>query len=1411
VLCGTALVQVGELAHLSVAGIKTILIVPTGRAENSDEVSLHVNVAERYGFGNRVRGTIQLVTDADDATATHVELLFRDQHLTRADMWQLMGCLTRTVIYRGQTVNPLGTGSAEVIHIYHKGQEVDSAYVSHPQTKPIFRSGSARFTLLIEVSKEMLENWSNGELMHERLVNGFLDELFGRWQHFKVKHQISIVLFGRTVKDPKDPLRSESAEDSSSDFYHVLISETSSDSWREIARKLRRAFHRDSFPQSLSLAAESNMLEAINLAAMDFSDERTDTHLGSTGTSIIAVTAGAGLFETKHAILKNTTELLIGNSVGVDIVALSPKPTHPVPLFKYSNQGVDEYALPHWVDISFWKGPNDLSTSSWEADDFYRPSNRIALPLLQQVMGRDAPSDAMENHDDQIFQKEAPVIVLQNPIRHMASNQVVSSSLDTVKDEKFAPITPRHLKTPGRIRQSSISTRSRSSSNVSSPSQLIKDPLIRAMREKVPLRPLLSTNRKISVGPRGLAVSRGAASTVLSTDHVQHEKEASTISQPVSIEPSGIAKQIRATLARKPSSMSLASHKLSDPDHSTTSRPIDIVVNQETSSTESLDAASEFRKGMAKTTLEATMEDGSSPATTLKAATLLGSDRDSVSEALDMLSPWVVLLNPCNPRRDNMRVASQYRKWQHIFPREISSGAFKWSSMCLPGALPLTAEYCPSSAELDSHYEKAFRRHIVSDDGARNLLERLIDARLIHGFQIVSITNSGSDRTFQSQDRPILLVLGRVYHELQRLSDVEIQVVEYEPRTPVGGLGFEVEREQAVYRPVIRLPSGLVCKPTIVPRSSLPSDDWALLDGHVLGSSQLTLTSATSKIRLVLIPADLPRHEYGASNTTRELSEDERRIEGIQRLTQIWQRQRHFSDEDRQHQVSLARMDNKALGDRDPNPLAIEYHTRDPSAVVNAYGPILSSHIEEGEVLTPLFAESERHHSSNFDVTKLVKQMQEEPPYGVEMRDRRWLAVNHVKCFRGDEMTTWLLGVFKDLKDREEAVAVGNELMKREIFAHVRQKHDFRDGHYFYQITSAFRTTDYPDTRSVFSKAAWRSIPSTPGIESITSPFIRPVSVDPGAQAKLTPQLGTGDRKDLLLSQVLQYNVDPNHKSEHAQIIDLHYDRIHNPDNCYHIQLEWLGASTKFVQVAVTRWASLVEGYGLKLAQLPLEEASKCHLNHPFDQPQHIRLAVRPPERGLATPLLEPQSIGSRTIESHNAYYKAILRQNDFVLDLEAASAFSTKLPLRYSWGPLRYVHTQFIHRSSLVLAQIYVPHEDSENQSIDESDNNAVSILVLPNLTATRKSGIANTTTNTPAGISNTPSESAEEIIRRLREFCADEKALRAVYQEASERRRRPLQSSPSMNTVLATDLDIPPMSLPPHLTHRTGLRYIG
>lgn len=143
-------------------------------------------------------------------------------------------------------------------------------------------------------------------------------------------------------------------------------------------------------------------------------------------------------------------------------------------------------------------------------------------------------------------------------------------------------------------------------------------------------------------------------------------------------------------------------------------------------------------------------------------------------------------------------------------------------------------------------------------------------------------------------------------------------------------------------------------------------------------------------------------------------------------------------------------------------------------------------------------------------------------------------------------MTNWLLRVFKDLQTREDAVALGNQLMDREIFTHVRGKHEFRDGNYFYQIRAAHRTTDYPDTAGFFSKPLGRSVPSTPIADQKQSPSGPSLQADSNSCVKdtRTPTLAPTDRKrkkEVLLSQKLQYNVDPGGKSSQLEIINLHY------------------------------------------------------------------------------------------------------------------------------------------------------------------------------------------------------------------------------------------------------------------------------
>ena len=72
------------------------------------------------------------------------------------------------------------------------------------------------------------------------------------------------------------------------------------------------------------------------------------------------------------------------------------------------------------------------------------------------------------------------------------------------------------------------------------------------------------------------------------------------------------------------------------------------------------------------------------------------------------------------------------------------------------------------------------------------------------------------------------------------------------------------------------------------------------------------------------------------------------------------------------------------------------------------------------------------------------------------------------------------------------------------------------------------------------------------------------------------------------MSRVMRYDVDPRKRSYRPEIISLHYDRLHNPDNCYHIRIDWMNVTAKLIEDAIVTWATSVEKYGLKLVEVPI-------------------------------------------------------------------------------------------------------------------------------------------------------------------------------------------------------------------------------
>ncbi|KAF4126610.1 DEP domain-containing protein 5 [Geosmithia morbida] len=432
-----------------------------------------------------------------------------------------------------------------------------------------------------------------------------------------------------------------------------------------------------------------------------------------------------------------------------------------------------------------------------------------------------------------------------------------------------------------------------------------------------------------------------------------------------------------------------------------------------------------------------------------------------------------------------------------------------------------------------------------------------------------------------------------------------------------------------------------------------------------------------------------------------------------------------------------------------PSPLDIVYKTEDPSVVVSAELETLPF-LEAGATGKGYLVNSlERFKKStvNSNLAALAEAMQQPVEQGgVPLRNRRWHLRLHQNSFIGSDMTTWLLNNFEDLEGRDDAEALGNRLMvvydddgkpsEGGLFVHVEKRHQFRDGNYFYQFAGEYakplpgwfgsRRKEPPTVPATpvaeqnpgqsqtqsqggcsGTAAAWDSPRLGPGQASTAGEDRSPTSssrtptmsavrenskrsVPPAAAAAA----GNVRRPRVDLSKVIRYDVDHRKKSYRPEHVHLHYDRLHNPDNCYHIRIEWMNATSKLIEDAVESWAREAGQYGLRLVEVPIREAAAIGDTNPFRKPFEIKLAVPPPSleppfasaSSSAPPLYDP----TMSPHSNRQYYQiALLRRFDFVLDLEAARGFPSTVDVNYSWGKPDYRYTQFIHRTGVVVAQI--------------------------------------------------------------------------------------------------------------------------
>lgn len=1539
------------------------------------ELSVAKHIADVFCLKHR-SNVLLTTTEATSSSASHVEMSFKDEYLARSDMWRLaVAEMSNKTVFKGQKILFMGTIKAQVTCVYVKGRKVQSAFFS-TNTKPIFRSESARYVLFIQMSREMwdFDSEGSGEIMFNKVVNGFLPALFKKWASLKAKHLVSIVLFTRVEYDTgitselasgihdsayHTGVQADGNKKPYKDFYRVVVSEMASGSWTTILYQLKREFkffrkdislHRINTIEPTgpamsdgptrgvlgtrieaepSLAMHGNVLEAINLASSQFSHDYIDRDLMRTGISIVVITPCPGLFEVDYETLRMTTESLIGNGIGIDLVCLPKMPLHSVPIFRYRNpqyaafheafrfksfRSEDStprqdapifgssfssfndslsptktsqndrnhragsfaatsppsewsYAIPHWIDVSFWTGASQdiyLTNPSAKAVRKYLKrkaakratdfeirckmyememasvenvvSGISVTPLQhdalfpQMIVGpREIPGHKDQEQTPGFVKREKPYASLlefvsgpsktildrhsfQEDRRFYQALDLFDLTRSEIVDDfpvaKHTNEPKKYFKTGSEetarrllAEDHKVFGTSFSDDHVSSKDQHLL-PAATSVRTRKDTKSIEGTpeqrkdsagssmtansrtppakppklGRPISLGKYGFGIAAPKAATAeLQTEHASAAKLSSGTSKSsdskkgttTSMTNHFLASATSSQLHDRPSSshsdrfkargdnLSSDSKKAVDAqdiEKNSAARPMTIK-----SALQSLDSTNQFKS---RSVLGSLYEAGDYPngehmhlAQTgrsddqqrLYNSKLLAGSVPELPATLSpttALSPWLSVLNPSNPSANDALGPSQYRRWQHVFPRPIKTKTMKWKSLCSPASVPLTTEYFPTKQQLETEYQqKPYNISQNTDDdlnentkSREEFLRELIGLRLSQGFQIVvgplvaeafgqkllKIANVFDRDRIAEDGASVFMSMGNIIHQLSCVNETEIEVNMF-IRKPTASVSKNSDSmSPAVYNPAIRttLADDYESRPIVLGR---PREEynWNYVDTFIAGfDEEMSENLRFWRARFVLIPVQRPTQ---SQRTQGEDNEEEVRLEGIKKLTQVWQKHRVLMPLEKRLQ-SLASKKSK-----DPNPLDIVYKTDDPSVVVTAeletlplvevgdWGP------RRGQLL-----EKERFRKSKLSVAELAEAIQSPIERGgVRMQNRRWHFRLHYNCFIGSDMTTWLIENFEDIETRAEAVEFGNKLMAKDelpkirekeivkessqdkdkemgIFVHVEKRHPFRDGQYFYQMTGEF-AKQRPESRSGWFASRRRdmSIPSTPMTESMMRDAPRPersrsssnhdeVSSDSGATTPTTA-LPPGKRPKVALSKVMKYDVDHRKRSYRLERINLHYDRLHNPDNCYHIRIDWMGVTAKLIEDAIESWATTAERYGLRLVEAPVGEACTISSVHPFRSPYPIEIAAQPPDQQPRTYFdansFAPQVQSSPA--SRHYYQKAIMKKFNFVLDIEAARNFPSNVDVSYSWGRPDFKYTQYIHRSGVVLAQI--------------------------------------------------------------------------------------------------------------------------
>lgn len=239
----------------------------------------------------------------------------------------------------------------------------------------------------------------------------------------------------------------------------------------------------------------------------------------------------------------------------------------------------------------------------------------------------------------------------------------------------------------------------------------------------------------------------------------------------------------------------------------------------------------------------------------------------------------------------------------------------------------------------------------------------------------------------------------------------------------------------------------------------------------------------------------------------------------------------------------LSRHQWKRPGQASNKPLKLLPTTFDPSACILDEGLM-----RELERWTKGEDRVERGKTLEGTTLQSVADMMRQPNNGLVIRDRKWDFNVHEDSFTGDQFCDWLLSTFSDIKTSEQATEWAESLFDKGLIEHVKGTHGFVPyAHIFYRLRGAY---DQASSSSRKGKA-WFGGKSTAspreanerqasGDSEADKPLNKPREAGLGGKAK---------RRKIRMSQSVVVDLDPNKKSDRAEVAVLHADIIHNARN----------------------------------------------------------------------------------------------------------------------------------------------------------------------------------------------------------------------------------------------------------------------